>query len=147
MSLGDFLSGLGDVAQTAIQTTPAILQALQSNQVTAFPSFGQAPFPGVPAFPSLTSGLPIAGTTGAAVQASGGCPSFVPTRTRMRAVPELRAINPTSGKIESWTHRGSPLVWSGDRAIAKRYAKAAGFTMRRRRSGGHTHTTRRTRKK
>ena len=141
MSLGDFLGGVGEVIQTGIQTAPAIIQALQGQPVTAQP-FGGFPLTGLPDIPRLSL-APSA--TAAGVQASGACPQFVPTRTRMRAVQELRAINPSTGKIESWTHRGSPLVWSGDRAIAKKYAKAAGFSMRRRgRAGGRACATRRT---
>jgi len=124
MSLGDFLQGVADVAQTAITTLPQIIAANQAGG--AIPG----PFPGVPSL-SLSPGA-IAGVGAAAAAGVGGCPQFVATRTRLRAVPELRAINPSTQKIESWTHRGSPIIWSGDRAIAKKYAKAAGFTLRRR---------------
>jgi len=124
MSLGDFLTGVGDVIQTGIQTLPAIIAAGQ-----------QQPQVQVPQFPALPVGPQQLGQLGQGTVSgvtTGGCGQFVPTRSRMRAVRELRAVNPSNGKIESWTHRGSPIVWSGDRAIARSYAKAAGFTLKRR---------------
>ena len=149
MSLGDFLSGIGDVIQTGIQTLPAIIEAGQRGgapigtfpqlpPLAGFPGLSLQPGGGVVAVPGsgavVTAGAPVV---------SGSCASFVPTRSRLRAQRELRAVNPSTGKIESWTHRGSPLIWSGDRAIAKRYAKVAGFSLSRRKSSARTAVRRR----
>lgn len=136
MSLGDFLGGVQSVVETGIRTLPQIVAAGRSP--AAFdPSTLSLP-QSLGAFGSaLTPGAgPVAGIGG------GACAQFVPTRTRLRAQRELRAVNPSTGKIESWTHRGSPLVWSGDRAIAKRFAKATGQTLRRR-TRARPRTTRR----
>lgn len=145
MSLGDFIGGLGDIFLEGLRRQ---LPPGGGVIVDGFPSPGPTPqFPGIPSL-SLTPGG-VTGTAGAATAVAataGGCPSFVPTRSRLRAVRELRAVNPSTNRIESWTHRGSPLVWSGDRAIAKSYAKAAGFTLKRR-GGSHRHTATRRRKK
>jgi len=141
MSLGDFLSGVGEVIQTGIQTLPAIIAAgRQPGLGFGPPQIGPGVTTGVPTtleeFASGIVGPGIGGLPAGGISA-GQCAGFVPTRTTMRAIRELRAVNPSTGQINSWTHRGSPLIWSGDRALAKRYAKAAGFTLRRR--GGSSH--------
>lgn len=143
MSLGDFLSGIGEVFQTGIQTLPAIIQAGRDPLTT---TLSTQQFPGIPSLSLTPGGVGPAGAVPAVAATAAGCPSFVPTRSRLRAVRELRAVNPTTNRIESWTHRGSPIIWSGDRAIAKSYAKAAGFTLKRR-GGSHRHTATRRRKK
>lgn len=133
MGLGEFLSGVGSVIETGIETLPAIIQAGQQPTVN-LPALGLQPG-AFPQLPTGAAGLPMA--------TAGGCAQFVQTQSRMRAVREIRAVNPSTNKIESWTHRGSPIIWSGDRAIARKYAKQAGFTLRRRRGGGSSPAARR----
>lgn len=144
MGLGEFLSGVGDVIQTGIQTLPAIISAGQGQPVpSTFPALGIAP-PGIPGLqvPGITPG--VTGPVTPSVSATS-CATFQPSRQSVRPVREIRAINPSNMRIESWRHRGTPLVYSGDRAIARQYAKATGHVLRRRSSGGTTRrrTTRR----
>lgn len=144
MGLGDFLSGVQSVIETGIQTLPAIISAGQQGTV-------QQLAPGVASgggsdLQALLMGagagqLGANGGGGGGVACAPGTSAFRATRSSARAVREIRAVNPVTGKIESWTHRGSPIIWSGDRAIAKKYAKSAGFTLRRR---GSCPTRRRT---
>lgn len=139
MSLGDFFSGIGDILATP-GNLPAIASLVQGQPsgpgggvMVGGPSglvVGQ--FPTVPTPTGVTAAL-----------GAGSCPTFRQSAQRVRATPEIRAVNPSTGKIESWVHRGSPLVWSGDRACAKRYAKHAGFTLKRRGSGSPRRAIRR----
>lgn len=137
MGLGEFITGVGNVIQTGIETLPAIIAAGQGGAVVP----GGTPQVVQPLLPGLTT----PGTVGATVAGvAGACPSFRASPTRVSPIRELRAVDPTTGKIHSWQHAGTPLIWSRDRACAKRYAKQAGFTLKRRGSGGKA--TRRGRK-
>lgn len=45
---------------------------------------------------------------------------YVPTASGVRAVPELQARNPVTGRINVWRNMGRPVLYSGDLSTCKR---------------------------
>jgi len=48
---------------------------------------------------------------------------YVPTASGVRAVPEIQARNPVTGRINTWKNMGRPVLFSGDLATCKRVNK------------------------
>jgi len=160
MGLGDFLSGLGEtlvgaleaVAPVAGAIVPQIVQQRGlERSLRRLPRFegpfGQGFVEGglgdlFPGLPGATGDL-LRNLVGAPAM-GGGCP-VTTTRPTVRPVREFRCQHPTTGKILSWRYQGMPLLYSGDRSAAKRYAKMTGQTLRRRASGSRPTTRRRRR--
>jgi hypothetical protein len=74
-------------------------------------------------------GLPLPGQAPMALAPGGlfGAPSAVAAR----AIPQIEAVNPVTGKTHVWKHMGRPVLYTGDLAacrrvnrVAKRVAKA-----------------------
>ena len=50
---------------------------------------------------------------------------FQPTKTTVRPIRLLTAVNPISGKMAFWEHAGTPVLFSRDLRVCKRVAKIA----------------------
>lgn len=50
---------------------------------------------------------------------------FQPTKTTVRPIRLLTAVNPISGKMAFWEHCGTPVLFSRDLRVCKRVAKIA----------------------
>jgi hypothetical protein len=149
MSLSDTLGDVLGSAIPAITTAvPAILQqraeeralrrALKTQQFSA----SGIPLPlnlfeqGSLEEPDLLERIGIATGLEGAVEREATF--FTPTPTGVRAVSELQARNPLTGRLHVWRNMGRPVLYSGDMATCKRVNKIAGRVARVARRRGQT---------
>lgn len=133
MGLGDFLS---DVLTTGVQNLPAIVSAVRGPSSPQAQSFLPAPLQGGLLERMLQPGGAPAGGGGALPQ--GYAPAlFRPSATLRGATPKRRieVIPAGSGRVHAWAYLGRPILYSGDRAVAKRWARITGHTLGRRAAG------------
>ena len=97
-------------------------------------SAGRAPLmqfaqygPSQPAFPvTPASFLPVPQPGTGWLGTDPDVPSFFqPTKTTVRPIRLLTAVNPISGKMAFWEHAGTPVLFSRDLRVCKRVAKIA----------------------
>jgi len=133
MGLGDFL---GDLATTAVENLPAIVSAVRgptSPQAMSFAPLAQ----GTQLQRGIENilGLQPAGT---GVPALTGLPAgynpmlFKPAATARGATPRRRIELERGGRIFAWQYLGRPILYSGDRQVARRWMRVTGFNRGRR---------------
>lgn len=143
MSLSDSIGdALGTVTQAGAAILPQLLQARAQSQAVKS-QLRLARFAGG----GSMSGVPVGGALGGALMAllgeQGAMDSpdlleslgmatglegaiereatfYVPTPSGVRAVPEIQARNPVTGRVNTWKNMGRPVLYSGDLQTCKR---------------------------
>lgn len=140
MGLGDLIrEGLDTLESIAPQVAPTI-EALNRAGLIGDRATTQGFTNGLPQIPGTVGSGDIRSLSNLRFTGGGGgvgCPGlFAPTAQRVRPVPQIECMDPTTGRIHVWQHMGRPILRSGDRAVAKRYAKLTNRKIVGRSTGG-----------
>ena len=134
MGLGDFLS---DILNTGVQNLPAIVSAVRgptSPQAMSFAPATAAAGGLLGAGNVFERALGLApGGGGATGLPQGYAPAlFRPSATQRGATPKRRIEVMAGGRLYAFQYLGRPILYSGDRGVAKRWARITGHTLGRR---------------
>lgn len=130
MGLGDFLS---DILNTGVQNLPAIVSAVRGPSSPQAQSFTQGGLLGPGNVFERALGIAPAGAVATTGLPQGYAPAlFRPSATMRGATPKRRIEVMAGGRLYAFQYLGRPILYSGDRGVAKRWARITGHTLGRR---------------